>query len=80
MATEFIPIPDTLLAKLREAAEREDTTVEEFVRATLEQRINSSGGRLARFYAIGERHTREQGITPEEVEREIAARRLERRL
>ena len=79
MATEFIPIPDTLLAKLKEAAEREETTVEEFVRETLEQRINSRGGRFARFYAIGEHHAREKGVTPEDVELEIAARRLERR-
>jgi hypothetical protein len=79
MATEFIPIPDTLLAKLKEAAEREETTVEEFVRETLEQRINGRGGRFARFYAMGERQAREKGITPEDVELEIAARRAERR-
>lgn len=79
MATELIPIPDTLLAKLKEVAEREETTVEEFVRKTLEQRLNSRGGRLARFYAIGERHVEEKGITPEDVEQEIAARRAERR-
>ena len=78
MATAFIQIPDTLLAKLKEAAEREYTSGEEFVRTTLEQRI-SGNGRFARFYEIGERHVRETGMTPEEVEREIAARRTERR-
>ena len=77
MATEPVNIPDQLMTKVKEAASREQITVEELVRDALEKRVNGKG-RFARFYEIGERHARETGAVPEDVEKEIAANRTER--
>ena len=73
MATEFIGIPDQLMMKVRETADREAITVEELVRDALEQRIH--GKQLSHLFAIGDRNVKRTGAQPEDVESEIAAHR-----
>jgi hypothetical protein len=74
--TEFVGIPDQLMVKAKEAARREEISVEELVRDALEQRLNDEGFR--RLFAIGNRNVKRTGALPEDVETEIAANRFER--
>jgi hypothetical protein len=76
MGTEFVGIPDQLMLKVKEAAQREEISVEELVQDALEQRLNQKG--LRRFFAIGDRNVERTGGRPEDVETEIAAHRSER--
>ncbi len=76
MSTEFIGIPEQLMLKVREAAQREDISVEDLVREALEQRLNDGGFR--RLFAIGDRNVKSTGARLEDVEREVAAHRSER--
>ncbi len=76
MNTEFVGIPDQLMVKAKEAARREEISVEELVRDALEQRLNDEGFR--RLFAIGNRNVKRTGALPEDVETEIAANRFER--
>ncbi len=80
MATEPVNIPEYLLAKVKEAAAREEISVEDLVRDALEQRVNGKGFRDV--YAIARRNGERTGITPENVESvvetETAAYRSER--
>lgn len=78
MATEFIGIPEQLMLQVKEAAQREEITVEELVQDALEQRLNDKGFR--RMFAIGDRNAKRTGARPEDVETEIAAHRSERSL
>jgi hypothetical protein len=76
MGTEFVGIPDQLMLKVKEAARREEISVEELVQDALEQRLNDNGFR--RLFAIGDRNVKRTGACPEDVETEIAAHRSER--
>lgn len=76
MSTEFIGIPEQLMLKIKEAARREEISVEELVQDALEQRISDKGFR--RLFAIGDRNIKRTGAQPEEVETEISAHRSER--
>jgi hypothetical protein len=80
MATEYVGVPSPLLAKVKEAADREEISVEELVRDALEQRINGKG--FSGVYGIARRRGQQTGVTPENVEgiaeAEIAAHRRER--
>ncbi len=76
MATEFVGIPEQLMLKVKEAADREEITVEELVRDALEQRLNGKG--FSGLFAIGDRNVKRTGAQPEDVEAEIAAHRYER--
>ena len=76
MASEFVGIPDQLMRKVKETADREEITVEELVRDALEQRIN--GKQFSRLFAIGDRNVKRTGAKPRDVETEIAAHRSER--
>ncbi len=76
MGTEFVAIPDQLMLKVKEAAHREEISVEELVQDALEQRISDKGFR--RLFAIGDRNVKDTGAQPEDIETEIAAHRSER--
>ena len=74
MATEPINIPIELFTRAKEAAEREEISIEELVAEAIEKRVQGEG-KFARFYDMAERRGT---ATPDDVEREIAARRAER--
>ncbi len=76
MATEFVGIPDNLMTKVKQAAEREEISVEELVRDALERRIDGKG--FSHLFAVGEWNITRTGAKPEDVETEIAAYRSER--
>ena len=76
MNTEFVGIPDQLMVKVKEAAQREEISVEELVRDALEQRLSDTGFR--RLFAVGDRNVKRTGARPEDVEGEIAAERSKR--
>jgi hypothetical protein len=76
MATEFIGLPQRLLEKVKEAAAREEISPEELVRDAVE--IHLRGAEWAKTLEFGARNSRERGLTPEDVETEIAAVRSER--
>ncbi len=76
MGTEFVGIPDQLMLKVKEAAQREAISVEQLVRDALEQRLNNKG--FQRLFAIGDRNVNRTGARPEDVELEIAAHRSKR--
>ncbi len=76
MGTEFVGIPDQLMLKVKEAAQREAISVEQLVRDALEQRLNNKG--FQRLFAIGDRNVNRTGARPEDVETEIAAHRSKR--
>ena len=76
MSSEFIGIPEQLMLKVKEAAQREEISVEELVQDALEQRLNDKAFR--RLLAIGDRNVKRTGARPEDVETEIAAHRSER--
>lgn len=79
MTTKFVGIPDQLMDKVKEAANREEVSVEELVCDALEQRINGKG--FSGLFAIAKRRGQQTGITSENVDAivqsEIAARRNE---
>jgi hypothetical protein len=76
MGTEFVGIPDQLMLKVKEAAQREEISVEELVQDALEQRIGDKG--FHRLFGIGDRNVKRTGAQPEDIETEIAAHRSER--
>jgi len=80
METEYVGLPGALVEKAKEAAAREEITVEELVCDAVEQRINGKGFRD--LYSIAKRNAERTGITPENAEAvvmaEIAAHRSER--
>jgi hypothetical protein len=76
MALEPVNIPEQLFQKVKEAAAREEITVEELVRDALEQRINGKG--FSHLFAIGDRNVKRTGAKPGDVETEIQAHRSER--
>ena len=77
VATEFVRIPEELMLKVKEAAQREEITVEELVQEALELRLYAKG--FDRLFAIGDRNVRRTGARPEDVETEISAHRFEKR-
>jgi hypothetical protein len=76
MATESIKLPGPLLDKVKEAAASEEISPEEFVRDAVETRLGRAQWR--KTIEFGHRNARERGLTPEDVEAEIAADRAER--
>jgi metal-responsive CopG/Arc/MetJ family transcriptional regulator len=76
MATESIGLPGQLLEKVKQAAEKEKITPEEFVRDAVETRLNRS--EWSKTLEFGERNSRKRGLKPEDVETEIAAVRSDR--
>ncbi len=76
MATENIGLPGQLLEKVKEAAAKEKTTPEEFIRDAVESRLSRS--EWLKTLEFGERNARERGLKPEDVETEIAAVRSDR--
>ncbi len=76
MATEPINLPGQLVAKLKEAAAKEEITPEEFVRDAVETRLGRAEWRTT--IDFGHRNARERGLKPEDVDVEIAADRAER--
>ena len=76
MATEYIGLPDQLLAKFKEAAAREEITPEELVRDAVEARL--SRAEWARTLEFGDRNVAARGLKPEDVETEIASVRSDR--
>jgi metal-responsive CopG/Arc/MetJ family transcriptional regulator len=76
MATESIGLPGQLLEKVKQAAAREEITPEEFVRDAVETRLNRS--EWNKTLEFGERHARERGLKPADVETEITAVRSDR--
>ena len=77
MATESIKLPGPLLDKVKEAAANEEISPEEFVRDAVEARLSRDEWRKTLEY--GERNARARGLTPEDVDAEIAAARSERK-
>jgi metal-responsive CopG/Arc/MetJ family transcriptional regulator len=76
MATESIGLPGQLLEKVKQAAEKEKITPEEFVRDAVETRLNRS--EWSKTLAFGKRNAEERGLKPDDVETEIAAVRSDR--
>ena len=76
MATEYIGLPGQLLDKAKEAAAREEISVEELIRDAVERRLNRI--EWVGTLEFGERNARERGLKPEDVETEIAALRSDR--
>ena len=76
MATESIGLSGQLIEKVKQAAEKEKITPEEFVRDAVETRLNRC--EWSKTLEFGERNARERGLKPEDVETEIAAVRSER--
>jgi metal-responsive CopG/Arc/MetJ family transcriptional regulator len=76
MAIESIGLSAQLLEKVKEAAAKEEITPEEFVRDAVETRLSRSDWR--KTLEFGERNARERGLTPADVEAEIAAVRSTR--
>ena len=75
MSTDLVGIPELLMLKVKDAAQREQISVEELVLDALEQRLNDEGFR--RLFAIVERNIKRTGARPEDVETEIATHRSE---
>ena len=73
MATEYVGLPGALVQKAKEAATKEEITVEELVRDAVERRLNHM--EWVKTLESGERNARERGLRPEDVEAEIAALR-----
>jgi metal-responsive CopG/Arc/MetJ family transcriptional regulator len=71
MATESIELAGQLLEKVKQAAAKEEMISEEFVRDTVETRLNRS--EWSETLEFGERSARERGLKPEDVKTEIAA-------
>ena len=69
-------LPPQLVDKVIEAAAKEEISPEEFVRAAVETRLSRAEWQKTLQY--GERNARARGLTPEDVEVEIAAVRAER--
>jgi hypothetical protein len=76
MATESIGLPGQLLEKVKQAAEKEKITPEEFVRDAVETRLNRC--EWSKTLAFGERNAEERDLKPDDVETEIAAVRSDR--
>jgi len=76
MAIQPVNIPEQLFERAKEAAAREDITVEELVRDAVERRLSENG--LRSLVAIGDRNVKRTGAKPEDVETEIQAHRRER--
>jgi hypothetical protein len=77
MATEYIGLPGELVAKVKEAAAKEEITPEELVRDAVENRLSRAEWR--KTLDFGERNARERGLKPKDVDSEIAASRFERK-
>jgi metal-responsive CopG/Arc/MetJ family transcriptional regulator len=76
MATESIGLPVQLFEKVKQAAAKEEITPEEFVRDAVETRLNRS--EWSKTLEFGERHARERGLQPSDVETEITGVRSDR--
>jgi predicted transcriptional regulator len=76
MAIESIGLSPQLLEKVKEAAAKEEITPEEFVRDAVETHLSRSEWR--KTLEFGERNARGRGLTPADVETEIAAVRSDR--
>ena len=76
MATEYIGLPGQLVDKVKEAAAKEEISPEEFVRGAVETRLDR--GEYRRTVEFGHRNAKERGLTPDDVDEEIAADRTER--
>jgi hypothetical protein len=76
MATDYIKLPAPLIEKVKEAAAKEEITPEELVRDAVEARLSRAEWR--KTLEFGERNARARGLTPEDVDAEIAAARSER--
>lgn len=76
MATDSIKLPDQLILKVKEAAAQEEISPEELVRDAVETRLSRAEWR--KTVDFGHRNARERGLTPDDVEAEIAADRAER--
>jgi metal-responsive CopG/Arc/MetJ family transcriptional regulator len=76
MATKSIGLPDELLEKVKEAADKEKITPEEFVRDAVETHLNRS--EWSKTLEFGERNSQKRGLKREDVGTEIAAVRSER--
>ena len=76
MVTDYIKLPAPLIEKVKEAAAKEEITPEELVRDAVEARLSRTEWRET--LEFGERNARARGLTPEDVDSEIAASRSER--
>jgi metal-responsive CopG/Arc/MetJ family transcriptional regulator len=76
MASESIGLSEQLLERVKEAAAREEVTLEQFVRDAVETHLSRSEWR--KTLEFGERNARERGLTAADVETEIAAVRSDR--
>jgi hypothetical protein len=76
MGTEFIGIPEQLMLKVKEAAQRDEISVDELVQEALVHRINEKRSR--HIFSIGDRNVKRTHALPEDVESEISAHRAER--
>jgi hypothetical protein len=76
MTTEYISLPTPLLDKVKEAAAREEITPEELIRDAVENRLSRLD--WVKTFEFGDRNARQRGLTPEDVQPEIAAVRSER--
>ena len=74
--TDYIKLPAPLIEKVKEAAAKEEITPEELVRDAVEARLSRTEWRET--LEFGERNSRARGLTPEDVDSEIAASRSER--
>jgi hypothetical protein len=76
MAIENGGLSAQLLERVKEAAAREEVTLEEFVRDAVETHLSRSEWR--KTLEFGERNARERGLMPADVETEISAVRSDR--
>lgn len=76
MVAKRIGLPDELLEKVKEAADKEKITPEEFVRDAVETHLNRC--EWSKTLEFGERNSRERGLKREDVGTEIAALRSDR--
>jgi len=76
MTTEYIGLPGELIAKVKEAAAKEEITPEELMRDAVEARFIRAEWR--KTLEFGERNARARGLTPKDVDAESSAARSER--
>jgi len=64
-------IPPDLLAKAQAAAEQEHISVDEWLKETMERRLNHQ--EFEDVLAFGKRHARKRGLKPSDVEAAVDA-------
>ena len=76
MATEYLGLPEPLVHKAKEAAAREEITLEELVQDAVQRRLDRLDWMKA--LEVGEQNAREHALKPEDVQNDIAAVRADR--